>query len=52
MLVVGEKEQESGTVSVRQHSKGDLGSRSLDEVIKAFTKLSVPGTNVMDFNKE
>ncbi len=25
MLIVGEKEQESGTVSVRQHKQGDLG---------------------------
>jgi threonyl-tRNA synthetase len=26
MLVVGEKEEQSGTVSVRQHKKGDLGA--------------------------
>ncbi|MCL2688902.1 MAG: threonine--tRNA ligase [Chitinispirillia bacterium] len=51
MLVVGEKERDSNTVSVRQHSKGDLGSRSINEVIKAFIELSIPGTNVMDFNK-
>ena len=33
MLIVGEKEKESGTVSVRQHKLGDKGSSSLDEFI-------------------
>jgi len=28
MLVVGEKEQESQTVSVRRHGEGDLGAES------------------------
>jgi threonyl-tRNA synthetase len=31
MLVVGDREQESGTVAVRRHDEGDLGSLSLDE---------------------
>ncbi len=31
MLVVGDREQESGTVAVRRHEEGDLGSLSLDE---------------------
>lgn len=31
MLIVGEKEENAGTVAVRQHSKGDQGQRSLDE---------------------
>jgi threonyl-tRNA synthetase len=31
MLVVGDKEQEASTVSVRRHGEGDLGSMSLDE---------------------
>jgi threonyl-tRNA synthetase len=35
MLVVGEKEEQSQTVSVRKHGEGDLGSMSLE----AFTKL-------------
>ncbi len=34
MLVVGEKEKAAGTVSVRQHKKGDLGSIAL----KKFTE--------------
>ncbi|TSA28201.1 MAG: threonine--tRNA ligase, partial [Ignavibacteriales bacterium] len=33
MLIVGEKEKESGTVSVRQHKLGDKGSLSLDEFV-------------------
>ena len=33
MLIVGEKEQNSETVSVRQHKKGDLGTLSLSEFI-------------------
>ena len=31
MLVVGEKERAAGTVSVRQHKKGDLGAMSVGE---------------------
>lgn len=31
-LVVGEKEQESGAVSVRKYSDGDLGEQSIDEL--------------------
>ncbi len=33
MLIVGEKEQEAGTVSVRRQGQGDLGSMTLDEFI-------------------
>ena len=32
MLVVGEKEVESSTVSVRERQKGDIGSMSIDEI--------------------
>lgn len=35
MLVVGEKEEETNSVSVRRHGEGDLGSMSLE----AFAKL-------------
>lgn len=34
MLVVGEKEEASGTVSVRRHGQGDLGSFSVGDLIK------------------
>ena len=33
MLIVGEKEEASGTVSVRKHGQGDLGSFSVEDFI-------------------
>ncbi len=38
MLVVGEKEQESGSVSVRKHKEGDKGSISIDAFISEITQ--------------
>ena len=38
MLVVGAKEAEAGTVSVRHRSKGDLGPRPLAEFVAALQK--------------
>jgi threonyl-tRNA synthetase len=38
MLVVGPKEAEAGTVSVRHRSKGDLGPKPLAEVVDAMQK--------------
>ena len=40
MLVVGEKEAESKTVSVRQRNQGDLGSLSVEDFIQLFKKES------------
>jgi threonyl-tRNA synthetase len=34
MLVVGEKEELTGTVSVRKHGEGDLGALSIEDFIK------------------
>lgn len=36
MLIVGEKEAETGSVSVREHGKGDLGSMKIEEFTKFF----------------
>ena len=36
MLIAGEKEQESGTVSIRKHGEGDLGSMPIEEFIAYF----------------
>ncbi|MDO6392187.1 threonine--tRNA ligase [Pontibacter sp. BT731] len=36
MLIVGEKEQENGAVSVRKHGEGDLGTMTVDEFIATF----------------
>src|SRR5690606_17144799 len=32
MLIVGEREMENGTVSVRKHGEGDLGTMTLEEL--------------------
>ena len=32
MLVVGDKEEDAGTVSVRSYAEGDLGPRPVDEL--------------------
>ncbi|NPB07082.1 MAG: threonine--tRNA ligase [Aquificae bacterium] len=39
VLVVGDREQESGTVSVRTKKEGSLGSMSLEELIKYLNEL-------------
>ena len=36
MLVIGDREVENGTVAVRSRTKGDLGARALDDVIRAL----------------
>jgi threonyl-tRNA synthetase len=38
MLVVGAKEAEAGTASVRHRTKGDLGPKPLADVIEALQK--------------
>ena len=34
MLVIGDREQEAGAVSVREHRQGDAGSTSVDALIE------------------
>lgn len=38
MLIVGEKEREARTVSVRRHKEGDLGARSIEEFVLMIGK--------------
>ncbi len=38
MLIVGEKEETNGTVSVRKHKHGDQGETTIDEFIKTITE--------------
>ncbi|MFM7015056.1 MAG: threonine--tRNA ligase [Bacteroidota bacterium] len=38
MLIIGEKEEAEGTVSIRQHGKGDQGSMSVQELSDRITK--------------
>jgi threonyl-tRNA synthetase len=42
-LIIGNKEVENRTLSVRRHTKGDLGSKTLDEVVVIFNDLNRPG---------
>jgi threonyl-tRNA synthetase len=34
MAIIGEKELESGSLSIRQHGKGDIGTLSIEDFIK------------------
>ncbi len=45
-VIVGQKEQETNTVSLRQHGKGDLGKKSIDEIINLFNELNKPNSNL------
>jgi len=36
MLIIGDKETESNKISVRKYSQGDLGQKTLDEIIKSI----------------
>ena len=47
MLIVGEKEKESGRVSVRQHKLGDKGSLSLEEFV---SKIKIEIDNKVNHN--
>jgi len=38
MLIVGAKEAEAKTVSIRKHSHGDMGTKKLDEVVSLLQK--------------
>jgi threonyl-tRNA synthetase len=38
MLIVGEKEEEAGTISVRRHGKGDIGTFTIEEFAKLFNE--------------
>ena len=37
MLIVGENEEKEGTLSVRRHGAGDLGSMKPDDFVQFFT---------------
>jgi threonyl-tRNA synthetase len=38
MLVIGDREAESGQVSVRTYKEGDVGSAALDDLIRTMTE--------------
>ena len=39
MLILGDKDIENNTVSIRRRGEGDLGAKSLDEAIAYFQEL-------------
>lgn len=49
MVIVGEKEEQDGTVSVRKHGEGDIGTFSIEEFVsliqKEVSKVLVPFGN-------
>ncbi len=48
-FIVGQKEQDSGQVSVRKHTVGDIGTKSFEEMVELFRKLDVPGAKLDNF---
>jgi threonyl-tRNA synthetase len=47
MIVIGDKEKESGGITVRAHKKGDLGSFKLSDFIKSMlTEIETKSTNL------
>jgi threonyl-tRNA synthetase len=38
MLIVGEQEAENGTVSVRKHGEGDIGTMSVEDFAQIIKK--------------
>jgi threonyl-tRNA synthetase len=43
LLIIGQKEADAGTVSLRQHGAGDLGVKSTEELSDLFLRMNVPG---------
>ncbi|HPU23156.1 MAG TPA: threonine--tRNA ligase [Candidatus Kapabacteria bacterium] len=51
-LIIGQKEIENNTVSVRVHGVGDIGTKTIEEVVDFFRKLDVPGAKIQDIIKK
>ena len=43
-VIAGQKEVDSNTVSLRQHGKGDLGGKTIEEILALFADLNKPGS--------
>ena len=50
MLIVGEKERDAHSVSIRIHGEGDRGSLTVDELLEEFLILDRPSATVADDN--
>lgn len=44
-LIIGQKEVDANSASLRIHGKGDLGSKSIEEIINLFNKMNIPGSD-------
>ena len=42
-IIAGQKEVDSNTVSLRRHGVGDLGPKSIEEILNMFAELNIPG---------
>lgn len=42
-LIIGQKEMDSEMVSVRRHTKGDEGTKTIEELISVFTEMNIAG---------
>jgi threonyl-tRNA synthetase len=51
MLVVGDREAQSGTVSVRSRSDGDLGSRSIEDLVHSIRQLDARRSLDLEISK-
>jgi hypothetical protein len=40
MLIVGEKEQATGSAGVRMHGEGDKGMKTIEEIMVEFSELN------------
>lgn len=43
LLILGQKEVENSTISLRQHRIGDLGSKTFEELLNIFNEKNKPG---------
>jgi threonyl-tRNA synthetase len=44
-LIIGQKEVDANSASLRIHGIGDLGSKSIEEIINLFNKMNIPGSD-------
>ena len=49
IIIIGEKEEDTNTLSIRRHTKGDLGTHDIDQVLNLI-KEDIKSVNPMDIN--
>ncbi|MFA6572052.1 MAG: threonine--tRNA ligase, partial [Bacteroidota bacterium] len=43
-IIIGQKEIDTGTIALRQHGNGDLGTLTIERLIQIFKEIDVPGS--------